>query len=180
MTAEELGELVDVDGTDIYRFCSKLTGNRYSADDLYQDTFLQALKNCHKIDLNKNPKSFLISISIKLWKSRQRKNARRARLAPMTPMEGLQELQSDQSTDEQVFSGMESEELRRVVEGLDDRFRIPLYLYYTLEMDMAGIAKAVGIPEGTVKSRLHKARNLVKQEMEVFSDGSYGISRGAV
>ena len=180
MTAEELAELVDIHGTDIYRFCSKITGNRYNADDLYQDTFLQALRHCHKIDADKNPKSFLISISIKLWKSKQRKNARRARLAPTMPMESLQELQSDQTTDEKVFSDMESEELRRVVEGLDDRFRIPLYLYYTLEMDIAGIAKAVGVPEGTVKSRLHNARNLVKQEMEVFSDGSYGISRGAV
>lgn len=180
MTAEELGQLVDIHGTDIYRFCSKMTGNRFNADDLYQDTFLQALKKCHKIDMNQNPKSFLISISIKIWKSKIRKNARRARLAPMMPMESLQELQSDHTTDDKVFSDMESEELRRVVEGLDDRYRIPLYLYYTLEMDMAGIAKAVGIPEGTVKSRLYKARNLVKQEMEVFSDESYGISRGAV
>ena len=180
MTADELGQLVDIHGTDIYRFCSKMTGNRYSADDLYQDTFLQALKNCHKIDKDKNPKSFLISISIKLWKSKQRKKARRARLAPMMPIESVQELQDEHATDETVLSGMESAELRRVVDGLEDRFRIPLYLYYTLEMDIAGIAKAAGIPEGTVKSRLHKARNLVKQEMEEFSDGTYGISRGAV
>ncbi len=50
----ELSHLIDNYGQDIYGFCYKLTGDRYQADDLYQETFLKATELCHKMDKDKS------------------------------------------------------------------------------------------------------------------------------
>ena len=51
-----------------------------------------------------------------------------------------------------------------------DKYRIPVYLYYGLQLPVEQIGKVMRIPQGTVKSRLHKARMLLKQELEVVLD----------
>ncbi|MOA18420.1 ECF RNA polymerase sigma factor SigW [compost metagenome] len=65
---------------------------------------------------------------------------------------------------------MLSQELRRTVQAaadmLDDKLKIPLYLYYTVEMTIDEIASVLKIPTGTVKSRLFQARRAMKKILE--------------
>ena len=49
---------------------------------------------------------------------------------------------------------------------LTERYRIPVLLYYMEEMSVSQIAEIMGIPPGTVKSRLHKARKQLESELE--------------
>ncbi|OBR66646.1 hypothetical protein A7K91_07260 [Paenibacillus oryzae] len=81
MGIDELIQVVTLHGTSIYRFCSKLTGKKEDADDLYQETFLKAVELRLKMDASRNPKSFLISIAVKLHKNHRRKLAWRNRIA---------------------------------------------------------------------------------------------------
>lgn len=74
--------LIDEYGDIIYSFCRKLAINKEDAEDLYQQTFLKALELRDKIEKNKNPKNFLITISISIWKNSIRKKVRRNRIAP--------------------------------------------------------------------------------------------------
>ena len=69
-------------GKEIYSFCKHLTCSRQEADDLYQDTFLKAVELQQKIDWQENPKSFLLSVAVRIWKNRKRKAAWRNRIAP--------------------------------------------------------------------------------------------------
>ena len=46
------------------------------------------------------------------------------------------------------------------------KFRIPIHLYYSADLSIQEIAETLKIPEGTVKSRLNKARQLLKKELE--------------
>ena len=86
MTMEELERCIDVYGKDIYTFCLWLTKNQEYADDLYQDTFLTAIEVIDRIDSEENMKSYLLSISVRLWKNRKRKWAWRNRIAPTVEM----------------------------------------------------------------------------------------------
>ncbi len=61
-----------------------------SADDLYQDTFLEATKKIASIRYEDNPKSYLLSIVIRLWKNRVRKRAWRSRIAPQVAEEAME------------------------------------------------------------------------------------------
>lgn len=81
MKVIEVSYLIYDNGKDIYSFCRQLTQNKDAADDLYQDTFLKAVELSDKIDMKNNPKSYLLSIAVKLWRNRQRKFAWRARIA---------------------------------------------------------------------------------------------------
>ena len=180
MYQEDVATLVYAHGTAIYRFCHKLAGNKPDADDLYQETFLKALEQCHKIDKENNPKAFLLSCTINIWKSNRRKYARRQRLAPITSLSEADCVADEYDIEEAVLSKLAGSVIRKSVDKLDDKYRIPLYLYYTLEMGIADISIALKIPPGTVKSRLHKARSLIKKRLEVSSNEVQQFGRSIV
>lgn len=56
--------------------------------------------------------------------------------------------------------------IQNVVDRLNDKLRLPLYMYYTGEMSVDEIAAVRHIPSGTVKSRLHQARKAMKTILE--------------
>lgn len=67
MTNSELERCIQEYGTDIYSFCRNLTYNQQEADDLYQDTFLKAVELCERIHMEENPKSYLLSVAVRVW-----------------------------------------------------------------------------------------------------------------
>ncbi len=95
MTITELEQCIDSYGKDIYGFCRQITGSIQQGEDLYQDTFMKAVELSEKIDLNHNPKSYLLSIAVRLWKNRRRKYAWRQRIA------GMESLDKPEETGEQ-------------------------------------------------------------------------------
>ena len=174
MNTEQLGRCIDAYGTDIYAFCSRITCNKQEADDLYQDTFLKAVELGEKIDDTNNPKSYLVSIAMRIWKNKKRKFAWRKRIAEeMALVEetvseediGLSETMG--SPEEQILEWELKAQVRQAVERLDEKYRMPIFLYYTMEFSLEQIAEIMKLPKGTVKSRLYKARKLLKQELEV-------------
>ncbi len=184
MTKEELNQLIVDYGKQLYSFCCNLTGNRLEADDLYQDTLLKAVELCHRLDRSGNPKSFLMGISVKIWQNHRKKHAVRQKIVKW---EVLDENLTQDKVERNVFSAfygvtMQPEEeilrnemiqtVRREVKRLPEKLQLVIYLYYTAEMSVDDISKALRIPNGTVKSRLHKGRKLVKELLEVYD---YGI-----
>lgn len=170
MTIQELEQCILRYGTEIYSFCMHLTKQKETADDLYQDTFLEATKKMAVIRYEDNPKSYLLSIAIRLWKNRVRKLAWRSRIAPQTTEEdAVDDVKSEQEdlTESQVRKE-ETQQLWLAVDRLADTYRIPILLYYMQEQSLAEIAKLLAIPQGTVKSRLHKARKLLEKELEDY------------
>jgi len=168
----EIDSLVTQYGKVVYRFCLRLAQNKYNADDLYQETFLKAVEMYNKIDKNNNPKGFLIAIAAGLWKNNRRKYERRQRIAPEEELNeelAYSTFCSYSATPEEIVILKERcKEIRTAADKLNDRLRIPLYMYYTAEMSVEDIAKALRIPKGTVKSRLHKARTYLKNTLEGF------------
>ncbi len=167
----ELSHLIESFGKDIYGFCYKLTRDKHQADDLYQDTFLRATELCHKIDNDQNPKSFLIAIAANTWKNQKRKFGWRHNIVKIVAFQDDYDNTShliDTTTPELVAL---TNELHTMVdmasESLNDKLKIPLYMYYTAGLSVEDIASALKIPTGTVKSRLYKARKMIKEYMEV-------------
>jgi RNA polymerase sigma-70 factor (ECF subfamily) len=170
MTRKAFEELVETMGSDIYSFCLQLTRSRDEAEEMYQETMLAALERYKKIDELGNPKSFLLGITIGLWKNRRRRYARRNRICPQTSLDAqLEEVygaDDGSSLEEEIFRREAINTIRRLTEELPDKLRIPVYLFYSRELSIEEIAKAMHIPKGTVKSRLHKARMILKSGLE--------------
>ena len=170
MDVADLTELVRLHGNAVYGFCSKLVKNKADTDDLYQETFLKAVELHHKIDKANNPKAFLVSIALRLWKNNRRKYAIRQRIAPVEEFnEAVKNeyiLSNEESPEDIVLSKETSAMIQQAAEQLKEKLRIPLYMYYTAEMSNEEIASALKIPTGTVKSRLHKARKILRDILE--------------
>ena len=170
MDVAELSHLIESYGKDVYGFCFKLTRNKHQADDLYQETFLRTTELCHKIGNAQNPKGFIIAIAAKTWKNQLRKYSWRYRIAKMISFK------DDLHNEPQLIDTNTPEdstlknELYTIIDtasaSLNNKLKIPLYMYYTAELSVDEIALALKIPTGTVKSRLYKARKIIKEYME--------------
>jgi len=153
--------LVDQHGDAIYKFCRRLTFSKEDANDLFQETFQKALEQQHKMGGAKSPESFLFSTAIYLWKSWKRKYARRDRLAPSKPFD--ENLLYTVNMAEDIIVQEENSLVRAIVADLPEKFEIPIIMHYSIGMGLADIADTLGLPGGTVKSRLFKARKLIEK-----------------
>jgi len=154
-------DIVDTYSNGIYKFCRSLTYSKEDAEDLFQETFLQALEQMPKIRTFKNPQSFLFSTTLYIWKSWKRKYARRNRLAPTQPLD--ETIPYGISIEDSFMAKEDIRIIRKQVDALPEKYRVPILLYYSVEMGIDGIAGTLDIPTGTVKSRLYKARKLIEK-----------------
>lgn len=169
MDTTELEKCINRYGKEIYSFCRQLTGSKDEADELYQDTFLKSVEMQERILSESNPKSYLLSIAVRLWNNKRRKYAWRKKIASM---ESLTEEKQDylpgnaSSPLEQMIEKEQAVILRKKINELGDKYRIPIYLYYMEELPVQDIAQILKIPKGTVKSRLFRAREILKKKLE--------------
>ncbi|MDR0883995.1 MAG: sigma-70 family RNA polymerase sigma factor [Oscillospiraceae bacterium] len=150
--------LVEQHGAALYRFCVRLSAG--DADDLYQETFLRLWERRRRVDAGGNIRSYLFTTCINLFRSARRRP---------TPLP-LDELPDRVSTlplpDVQLERDDEIALLQRCIAALPEKMRVVLVLHYTNDCKVGQIARILKIPPGTVKSRLHKARALLKQQLE--------------
>lgn len=174
MQAADVSHLVDEYGADIYRYCCRLSRSSADADDLYQQTFLKCLELTFALDEAQNPKAFLFSVVGGIWKNELRKNTRRTLLTrPVSLDDPDAPTPSDpHCTESSAAQRAQNETLLRAIQTLAPKFRIPITLAYGFDCGLEQIAKIEKVPIGTIKSRLHKARQLLKKEMEAQGYGS--------
>lgn len=169
MKQEELENYIDTYGRDLYSFCRSVTGSRQEADDLYQDTFLRLYELGEKLVVRANPKSFLMGVAFNLYRNHKRKLSVRQRIlgASVSIDETAESIPAEgQDTEDMVILQEESQIVRRAVEKLPDKYRIPILLYYMEELPQADIAAVMQISESAVKTRLHRAKKILREKLE--------------
>ena len=168
MTVPEFEQFLEAYGQDVFTFCRYLAADCHTACDLYQDTALAAFEMRMRIDPAQNPKAFLFAIAAGKWKNMRRKAVRRQTIAPETPLEDWVSApaHTHDPTAKTVENAAAQTALRKAIGEMKDKFRIPLILHYFDDCPQETIAAVCAIPVGTVKSRLHKARALLKKSME--------------
>jgi len=170
MNQEELAACIQAYGRDLYSFCLQLTKNRQEADDLYQDTFLKIVEIRERMDFKSNPKGYLLSVSVNLWRNRRRKFAWRQRIAGLEIRMGDMEWElpsGEASIEEQMISREERGLVQKAVDELPEKYRMPVLLFYMEELKISEISGILRIPAGTVKSRLYKAKKTLEKRLEV-------------
>jgi RNA polymerase sigma-70 factor (ECF subfamily) len=171
---DKITALFNEHGEAIHNFCQYLAKNKHDGEDLFQETFLRAMEISEKIDKQNNPKSYLISIAINLWNNTIQKRARRKRIAPTVDIENDDSnifIDFHHDTEADTINKIMIDTLVEAVKKLDDKYRIPIILFYAEDMKISEISKVLSKPEGTIKRRLHEAKNKLKKEME---DNGYG------
>lgn len=169
MEAADVAMLIDRYGADVYRFCRRLTDAPADADDLYQQTFLRLMEMTVRLDREQNPRALIFSVVGGLYRNSERKRARRQNAAPSFSIDQEDPPTlptSADDTERQVLDRLRGEALRAAIGTLKPVLRTAVLLFYAFDLPVEDIARIEHVPTGTVKSRLYKARQLLKTRME--------------
>lgn len=147
------------------------TGNIHDAEDLVQDTLLAALAFIDSGKTPENPKAWLSSVLDRKFYDSIRRKYRK----PTISMDTVSELAEEERLFECIEKGEEAENIRRCVGLLTKKYREVIVRHYMNGESVKEIAKALGIPENTVKSRLYAGRSHIGKEfkMENYTKQSY-------
>jgi RNA polymerase sigma-70 factor (ECF subfamily) len=177
-----LEELIRRHHDDLMRFLIRLTGDRASAEDVFQDTFLQVHISADAFDASRRFKPWLFTIAANKARDLLRRNARRRAFDLDSPVSrssssgdattfmDLMQVRVDQPADA-VSSAERDSMVQSVISNLPVSLREVLLLAYFQKMSYNQIADALDIPLGTVKSRLHAAVAAFARKWQVISKG---------
>jgi RNA polymerase sigma-70 factor (ECF subfamily) len=156
--------------TRLYPAALRITGNPPDAEDLVQETFAKALAASGRFQPGTNLNAWLRRIMINTFISGYRKRRAEPRLVTGDAV-GSQLLcaqSRDGSAEDQVVGRLLDAHLTAALRALPDRHRIVVYLADLEGLGYRQICTLTGIPLGSVKSSLHRARSRLRAEL-----GSY-------
>jgi RNA polymerase sigma-70 factor (ECF subfamily) len=144
-------ELVDQHYELLYRYAYRLSGSAADAEDLTQETFCTAQQKLAQLRNAASARSWLCTILRHCFL----KGFRSARVVSFASLETLAD---DPEAAGDPADDMDLEKLQRVLDALPEPFRTPLILFYFEEFSYRDIAEQMGVPLGTVMSRLARAK----------------------
>jgi RNA polymerase sigma-70 factor, ECF subfamily len=152
----------------VFNTCYRMCHNHDDALDLTQTAFLQALQNLRRFRADANFYTWLFRIAVNLTISHRRTAGRRAtRSLDGSGNDGQATAPEPPGRSDAVSQPVEQRELQQKVEcalaQLDDEFRAAVVLKDIEDMDYASIAEVLEVPVGTVKSRIHRGRLLLRE-----------------
>ena len=160
----------------LYSFCCKLARDRGEVDDLFQDTWVKAIKNINRCAPERRFITWLFTICINLYRDSYRYKYRWMKVIKSYFLDKQKEKEmgnlksSDVGPDERIIKNEQEITLRKALKSLKDIYRIPVILYYYREFSIDEISNMLVIPKGTVKSRLAAGRENLKKIIEVMEN----------
>ncbi|MCB1277619.1 RNA polymerase sigma factor [Prosthecobacter sp.] len=147
-------QIVDAHYQGLHRFALSMCRSEATAQDLVQNTFLQWARKGHTLrDLSK-VKTWLYTTIYREWLSIARREKKHVQVEFEPEVHGA--VQNDDDGDD---PRVDSATLQQALDELDPNYRAPLVLFYLKELSYREIAESLGIPIGTVMSRLSRAKD---------------------
>ena len=168
-------ELVEAYSPRVYRLVARMLGRREDAEDMAQEVFVQVFKAIGQFRGDAKLGTWIYRVAINLCKNRSKYLSRRYEdkqdafdaVADHQPLHEAKGVTSGQiNRPDQMVEGMQMEAImRRCIAELDADFREALILRDVENLSYEEIIEITGVAEGTVKSRIHRARALLKQRV---------------
>lgn len=150
----------------VHRFALRLTRSHADADDLVQETFLRGYRAWHRYTPGTHARSWLFTICRNAFLRQRARESRRAKLAAATQRPGFTEPSGaaghPQFERPDAFVGTG---ILRQIEKLRPEFRTAVLLCDLHSFAYTDAAHHLGVPVGTLKSRLHRARRILKRQL---------------
>lgn len=154
---------VEAYSDDLSRLCMSLCCNTQDAEDLFQDTWHKAMKNYSQYNSSFPFDKWLYSICVNTFKNTLKLSYNRNKIdfASLEDKERfLSSIPDESSLTPEVYF-----ELRKIISDLPKKLRVVVVLKFFKDFSLKEIAEILKIPEGTVKSRLHTAKNIIKRRL---------------
>lgn len=145
-------------------FFLQLGGDEELAADATHDVFLRAYEARNRYEEGRQFDTWLFTIAYNICKNQYRSNAYEAQLLASLDAEPT----SDQQIEVDLDATMLDEALAQVLSELPTPLHQLFSLHYQEDLTIPQIAEIIGIPEGTVKSRLHKTMNIIRKKLKQY------------
>lgn len=153
----------------VFRLLYRMMGNREDAEDLTQETFLSLHRHGHRFRAEARFSTFVYRVAANAALNRRRSLGRgRARVEKLKHRQlAGDDLPSSPRDPEDSTLGVElTGHVKAALEELTPALRMPVVLYDIEGLSYGEIAKVLGIAEGTVKSRIHRARGALRDQLK--------------
>ena len=166
----------------LYRVAFMISGNSADSEDILQETFVQCYLHRSEIRNLEGFKKWLMTIlvrtawktvkkrkkvvSIDEWAEQDRQRGSEEQIYREEAKEGVYRSSREENPLELYIKQEERNQIYDAVCGLDMKIRTVMILYYYQDFSVRDIAKITGTLEGTVKSRLHTGRKMLKKKLE--------------
>jgi RNA polymerase sigma-70 factor (ECF subfamily) len=156
--------------------CLRLCKDKNDAQDLRQDVYMKALRFCDGYQEGTNMKGWLVSISKNTYINRFKKKGKSVEVSvesiadPVDYADYIDTEDIDRRPDAAAFS----EELVKAIESLDEDYKNIAILVDVYGYNYKEVAEMKGMPEGTIKSRLFRARGILREALAKKAS-QYGV-----
>lgn len=159
----------------MYNFAFRLTNDEDDANDLVQDTYLKAFRFINSFERGTNAKAWLFRILKNSFINDYRKKSKEPSKVDYQDVEttynSTEDAEMDATTDlrTETVQDMIGDEVANALNSLPVDFRTVIILCDIEGFTYEEMAKILDIPIGTVRSRLHRARNLLKEKLKTYA-----------
>jgi RNA polymerase sigma-70 factor (ECF subfamily) len=155
----------------LYGFALKLARARDEAEDLVSDTMLRAFERWEQYRLGTNIRAWLFTILYHLFVSRKRRiDAREVSEGDGETGWSTRDAVGEADPEGRFYDSFLDDEIVRAIDSLPEEYRSAVVLSDVQELRYAEIAQILGIPEGTVKSRLFRGRRLLQRKLRDYAE----------
>lgn len=164
----------------LYNYALRMTNNTADAEDLLQETFLKAYRFWDQYEQGTNIRAWLFRILKNSFINRYRKESKEPETVDFDDVQNYYTSLKDDSAEpgeskQNWFAGLLEDDVAQAVADLPDDFRTVVILCDIEGLTYEEIADFVDVPLGTVRSRLHRGRRLLREKLL-----QYARSRGYV
>ena len=170
-TGDEAGftSLVERQARFVFRVAYAVLLNAADAEDVAQETFLKLYRNRGWRDAG-NERAFLARVTWRMAVDRRRQSAQAGQTLFATAGD-LPEAPSPEPGPEQaLLAANRHAVVHAMIDALPEELRVPLLLSAHEELNSREIGRALGVPEGTVRTRLQRARQLLRQKLGAIEE----------
>lgn len=152
-TGGELEKVMDRYQTMVYGLALARTGSAADAEDVFQEVFLAYFRTGKTFREEEHRKAWLLRTAVNM--SRRVTNA--------TYRKKVVSLEAGENIPAAPFRAPEENRVWQAMQALPENYRLPIYLFYFEELSTDEIAKALSIRPGTVRMRLSRGRDLLRE-----------------
>jgi RNA polymerase sigma-70 factor (ECF subfamily) len=156
----------------VYRIAYAVLRSHHDAEDATQETFLRVLRYSSKLDAVDEPKTWLARIAWRVAIDRSRQRGRTKEIPLEDPEKAVAEIATaDAPADEAVLGAQLGVALEKMIASLPEKLRQPLILSTIEEMSPREVAATLNINEAAVRSRVFRARQILRERLAGRMDG---------
>ncbi|GAA0178151.1 RNA polymerase sigma factor [Clostridium sediminicola] len=146
-------------GSSILKLCFSILKDIHLAEDIVQETFVKVYNKIGEFNERSSLYTWICKIAVNECRGRLRKQ-KKEKLFFKIP-----EIKSKDNVEEQTIKNIEGSKIRKIIFSLKPIYREILTLYYISDFSVKDISRITGEKESTIKSRLKRGRDIVKDEI---------------